>query len=130
MNSCGAGASPCHGTNPAGQGLDFGALVESGTLWQAMAGVPSCQYDAMPLVSPGDPDQSWLMVKLTAPTGPEGRLDFAPALDWEPMPGSCAVAVAGRYDFGTRMPEIGSLSDDEIETIRAWIIAGAAQSDR
>ncbi len=122
--SCGSGAAPCHGPNPTARSLDFERLLESDTLWEAMADVQSCEYDTLPLVAPGEPERSWLMVKLTGQTDPDGRLRFDPDSSWVPAPDSCAVGVRGSYDFGTRMPEVGQLSPREIETFRAWILAG------
>jgi hypothetical protein len=121
---CGSGAAACHGSSPTERPLNFAPLLDSGTLWEAMADVPSCQYDAMPLVAPGDPDRSWLMVKLTAKAGTDGGIVFEPDPAWEPSPESCVVEVNGVYDFGSRMPEIGVLSESDIATIRAWILAG------
>lgn len=129
QRGCGVGAPACHGPNPSERHLDFERILASDTLWEALADVPSCQYDAWPLVAPGDPDRSWLMVKLTHEVDAARRLRFEPDPSWVPSAESCALEVAGTYDFGMRMPEVGSLTDEEIETFRAWIRVGKASGE-
>lgn len=80
----------CHGIG--GQaGLDLGVGVSHGNL----VGVASTQ-SSRPLVAPGQPDQSWLYLKLT-----------------------------GQQDAGTEMPPGGSIGAANLDLVRAWIEEGA-----
>jgi hypothetical protein len=119
----------CHGFMVANAQLD---LMTAAGFRAALVDVPACEYDRMPRVKPGDPEHSWIMIKLA------GRVRFrqyADFVDFEPDPDWRAnnPACAGQFDdgspwFGTRMPPADTTrppSAQEIETIRAWIEAGA-----
>ncbi|HSN16330.1 MAG TPA: hypothetical protein VLT61_16975 [Anaeromyxobacteraceae bacterium] len=88
---CASGS--CHGGNPppAFPQLD----ADAG--WAAMVNVQS-QQDVMMLVAPGDPDQSWLMVRLRG----EGGRPYMPLGD-------------------------AQLSDAELAAVESWIANGAPQ---
>jgi hypothetical protein len=94
--SCVSGA--CHNSaNQAG-----GLVLEDGVSYNNLVGVPPVNAAAKAAgllrVTPTEPDQSFLLVKLTGPTAPEG----------------------------SRMPLGGeSLSTDQIDQVRSWILAGA-----
>jgi hypothetical protein len=67
-----------------------------------IVGVPSSQLPSMNRITAGDPDNSYLWLKLKA--------------------------VGGYLDAGGKgdpMPLIGELTQDQVDTIEAWIIAGA-----
>lgn len=133
--------STCHGGPGRGESrLNFQRLLDEGKpLTEALIGVPSCQYDVMPLVDPGNPDNSWLMIKLDGPHDDAGNLTFTPDPGWvhglEPngageLPRSeCPYTVDGAISFGLLMPrnlvEPLPLEEREVEMIRAWIAAGA-----
>jgi hypothetical protein len=83
-----------------------GSLVlETGASFDELVGVepftPAAQRDGFLRVDPGDPDNSFLVIKLELPAG-------------------------GTVELGSPMPLIGDrLSDVEIQLIRDWITQGA-----
>lgn len=84
----------CHGTTAPSKGLDL--TYERG--YEQMVGIPSLQVSSLSLIEPGDPDASYLIIKLEGGPGMVGRQ----------MP-------RGRP----------ARPQDEIDLIRAWIEAGA-----
>jgi len=92
LPSC--GFSACHGSGAGSAGLKLTA-DES---YQELVDVPSEQVPSVRRVVPGDPDSSYLMMKLL---NSDGIVD-------EGMP-----------------PPAGGLSDKKIRSVRAWIAAGA-----
>jgi len=84
----------CHGVGGSG-GLDLRSGVSHGNL----VGVPSTGKPTLNLVEPGQPDQSWLYLKLT-----------------------------GQQDVGDVMPPGGSLGDAAIDLVHDWIEEGAADN--
>ena len=137
MTSC-AFAS-CHGGAGRGAGnLNFQSAMAAGMpLTTVLNDVTSCQYSAMPLVDPGDPDNSWLWIKLTAMHGAGGRIEFTPDPSWDPgiepdatgrYPSSiCPLTSGGDIVFGVLMPQgtTTGLSPERLAIIRAWIENGA-----
>jgi hypothetical protein len=99
----------------------------------ALIGVPACEYERMARVAPGDPEHSWLMLKLSATVRPVGDpyadyILFQPDADWDPQRRACPDQTDdGTPLFGQRMPLTAPnrLPDDELEVVRAWIAAGA-----
>lgn len=86
--------SGCHLNPGAQQNLDLSA----GMAWSNAVGIPSAEMPALNRVTAGDPDNSYLIMKL------EGN----PSI------------------LGDRMPEGGPfLSQAEINVIRQWILDGA-----
>lgn len=114
------GQTRCHGPLP------YNDLIDLSTarcdVRAALVDVPACEYPLLDRVEPGDPQRSWLMIKLTAPHDARYRLLFEPDAAFEGADDPrCADA-----GFGLRMPPAGfAISDDEIEVIRTWIEAGA-----
>jgi hypothetical protein len=89
--------SGCHGGASPAQGMNLSA----GQAYANTVNVPSNELPGMDRIEPGDPDQSYLVNKIQGTQGDVG--------------GS-----------GQRMPLGGDpLSDTDINTIRAWITAGA-----
>jgi len=107
--------------------------------------IVSCQYDQMPRVDPGHPENSWLMIKIASMHDHAGVLSFTPAMEWDPcrtLPTPCPLADGslpishcplvenGQLSFGTLMPHSpGSatpLSAHHIEMFRQWIAMGAS----
>lgn len=132
----------CHGGTGAGAArLNFERARLAGVAYDTLlVGVPSCMYDAMPLVDPGHPENSWLMIKVAgAHTGT--ALDFTPAADWDPglsprpdgllPPSVCPLTVRGVLSFGTLMPQGSSAGLDaaRADLIRRWILVGAPGRD-
>ena len=118
----------CHGEMVSNAYLDFMA----GDLRDVLVNVPACEYERMPRVSPGDPDHSWIMIKLAGPQRFVQYLDFIdfdPAADWQPARPECSGTLPdGARWFGTRMPPVDTtqpLNVDEVAIIRRWIQAGA-----
>ncbi len=98
--SCALGG--CHLTGPGAGGLVLG---RTSAAWRAaLVNVPSQQNPSMMLVTPGDPDNSWLVRKLLG--------EF------------CEVSCA-RGGCGGAMPPGTPLSEAERATILAWIAEGA-----
>jgi hypothetical protein len=122
-----------------GQGmLNFQASIAAGTLREDLVDQPSCEYSAMPLVDPGDPDNSWLWIKVSAGAHDSaGRLEFTPDPTWDPgivrdgtgrYPLSvCPLTQAGEIRFGTMMSQgaPNGLDPSRAATIRVWIENGA-----
>lgn len=126
-------STSCHGG--AGRGsadLNFATAIESGTVLEVLT-VPSCEYSRMPRVDPGNPDGSWIMVKLEGEHDADGNLTFTPDADWTPDSGGhpetlCPLMMGGEVHFGTIMPATApfdGLPEDEIEMFRQWIEMGA-----
>jgi hypothetical protein len=93
-----------------------------------LVNVPACEYDKMMRVTPGDPANSWMVVKLTAPQDPATHaILFTPEADWVPT-ASCGLDpgdAGGR--FGIRMPETDNyqLDPTSLAQLVDWIEAGA-----
>jgi hypothetical protein len=120
----------CHAGPLVGAGLSF----EPGTdVRAALVGVRACQYDRMARVEPGDPDRSWLMIKLTEPFRPiddpyAHAIYFAPPPGWDPLRRGCRDQTReGVPLFGQRMPATApnSLPPAELDLLRRWIASGA-----
>jgi hypothetical protein len=117
----------CHGFMVANAHMD---LMRDG-FRAALVNVPSCEYDRMLRVRPGDPEHSWVMIKLAGAVRFRQYADFIdyqPDPDWHPSVQECS----GSFDdgspwFGTRMPPANTtmITTDDVEKIRAWIVAGA-----
>jgi hypothetical protein len=125
-----AASSVCHGNGTTDPSVRAHLVFPNDQpLTTVLSGVAACEYDLLPRVDPGDPDGSWLMIKLTADFDADGAIQFTPAPDWTPDPGDdCPRYVKGELSFGSAMP-LGPpsmrLSDDEIDLMRRWILAGA-----
>jgi hypothetical protein len=129
--------SSCHGGTGNGAAQLNLSEPDGIPFTEIMVDVPSCQYDAMPLVTPGDPENSWLWIKLIADHDERGKIVFTPDASWDhgltpdangDLPRSeCPLTVGGMLSFGTRMPMTSrtGLSEDRLATIRAWIENGA-----
>lgn len=135
----------CHGGTGAGAArLNFDTATERGISYdRLMVSVDSCMYDAMPLVDPYHPENSWLMEKIAGPHSTGSALDFRPRPEdgWEhgltprpdgTLPSSvCPLTVRGALSFGTIMPNGSSRGLDaaRVDLIRRWILAGAPGPD-
>jgi hypothetical protein len=117
----------CHDPSlpPGGGGL----LFQSGQdVRIPLVGVPSCEYSAMNRVEPGKPEQSWLMVKLTAPRDSSYLIQFTPTQKYTPNSQCGTNTLAnGTPGFGFGMPATATfqLDDASIDIFRRWIAAGA-----
>jgi hypothetical protein len=100
--SCAVGG--CHASAPGAGGL---VLPQAGAAWvDSVVGVRSQENPSMDLVTPGDPERSWLVHKIA---GDLCRF-------------SCDAAVG----CGGQMPFGDQLAEPERGTIVAWIRAGAS----
>lgn len=98
----------CHGSSGSG-GMRLRDAAESHA---ALVGRPSDQVPSVQLVAPGDPDNSYLVMKVE---GTMRRL----------LPTECMVSP-GRNPCGAQMPQLAApLTQEERTLIRAWIAAGA-----
>jgi mono/diheme cytochrome c family protein len=89
----------CHSNASPGSGLS----LQKGKAHENLVNVPSTELPAMARVTPGDPAQSYLYLKLT----------------------DTHVAAGGT---GVRMPAGGKLKDEEIALVQGWIAeCGAAE---
>lgn len=89
--------SACHsGDPPANAPLS----LDPGAGWAQLVGVPASQLPSMKLVEPGDPERSYLVLKVRG-----------------------AAGVAG--GTGTPMPPDGPLDAAEQAAIEGWISSGA-----
>lgn len=120
----------CHSGALVGAGL---ALPRGGDYHAALVGRTACEYERMALVEPGDPDRSWLMVKLTAPFRDRDDpypfyIEFTPDEDWEEGDRGCPDETEdGVPLFGQRMPLTAPnmLPEEELQVLREWIEGGA-----
>lgn len=126
----GCSFAACHASGGVGDlaaMFPFGEAIAAGDFRTALVNVPSCEYDVMDRVEPGDPDNSWLMVKLTQAYVMDGidagRLIFTPDPTWSEAD-KCNPAIPG---FGKRMPDTSpfTLADGPLNAIRTWIAVGA-----
>lgn len=139
--SCGSSSPSCHGgTGRGGARLNFRTAMEDGLPFtDVLVDVEACQYDLMSRVTPGDPDASWLMIKLAHDFDADGNIAFTPDPAWDPMlatnaDGSlrasiCPLVSMGELTFGAIMPQNISrpapLSEAEVTLFREWILIGA-----
>jgi hypothetical protein len=113
----------CHGSAAEAE-LD---ITKTANLRELFVGVPACEAPGFDLVEPGDPERSWLWIKLTGERedGTTGELKADPS--WgEPNP-DCKDAGG----FGWRMPRVApfELKQSDLDKIRSWIEAGAPGPD-
>lgn len=126
----------CHGGLGRGKArLNFASLLDEGIpITTVLNGEPSCEYNRMPRIDPGHPENSWLMIKIAgAHNG--AALNFTPDADWDPMVASntdgtlrastCPLTVEGRLSFGEIMPMGGQMSPNRLKAFREWIEMGA-----
>jgi hypothetical protein len=123
----------CHG-GPTRGGADLW-YGQTTSVRGPLVNVVACEYSKMMRVAPGDPANSWMMIKLLSPQDPKSHMiSFSPAPDWVPNP-NCVGLVPPDADgggrFGFRMPETGmfQLDSDSIAKLAAWIEAGAPGPD-
>ncbi|MFW6197826.1 MAG: hypothetical protein ACOC5B_03090 [Myxococcota bacterium] len=119
--------SSCHGGASSGQAdLNFDPLLNADEpLTDVLVDVPACQYPLMPRIDPGDPDNSWLWIKMSPDyMAADGTIDFTPDSSFEPTDAPCSD-----QGFGINMPfAMGNpspLKDNELTAIREWIEMGA-----
>lgn len=103
----------CHGRGSDGGGGSGGLFLTDGvTSHRSMVDRPSDQVSSVRLVVPGDPDNSYLVMKV------EGTMRAR-------LPVQCAVSP-GRNPCGAQMPQLAApLTATERALIRNWILAGA-----
>jgi len=138
--SCGASSMSCHGGVRGNANLNLGTAMATGQPYtEILVGVESCEYSLMPLVDPGNPDNSWLMVKIDGAHDENGRLLFEPDPAWDPgieprpdgtyPPSTCPLVEDGELSFGYLMPQnVGApdpLPENELDMIYEWILIGA-----
>ena len=138
--TCGASSSSCHGGVRANAMMNFErALADGVPLTELLVDVPACEYDLLDRVEPGDPERSWLWIKLTHAHAEDGRLLFEPDPAWVPgiepradgtyPPSICPNVEDGELTFGYAMPQnIGRptpLPQNRLDLFREWIEAGA-----
>lgn len=135
-----ATSSACHAGEKGQATLNFGAALEAGTpITELLNGVPACEYDAWPRVDPGNPEGSWIMIKLGGPYSEDGHIQFDPDPGWDPgltpdadgnLPQStCPLTENGELSFGLVMPlnplAPTPLDPKTVDMIREWIELGA-----
>lgn len=120
----------CHSGVPTGGNFDLTPGTEYA---EAMVGVPSCEYPKYLRVAPGDPEHSWVMIKLTSQVRPRDDeladyILFEPEPGWDESKRICRDhAPDGTPLFGQRMPLTAPnmLPEEELEVVRDWIERGA-----
>jgi hypothetical protein len=123
----------CHG-GPVRGGADLW-YGQTTSIRGPLVNVVACEYSKMMRVAPGDPAQSYMMIKLLAPQDPQSHMiSFTPAPDWVPNPDCVGLPppeADGGGRFGFRMPETGmfQLDSDSVAKLAAWIEAGAPGPD-
>ncbi len=112
-------SSACHASRGRA-GLTYEGLMD---FTEPLVGVPSCQYPPMPRVDPGNPDNSWLMIKIDGMYDADGNIEFTPEAGFTPPTGDPDCET-----FGTVMPQNATpipLPMREVTMFRDWIAAGA-----
>lgn len=128
-------ASGCH-SGPGKAGLSFRANVfDDAQVYRALVegtngDVQSCQYHPLRRVEPGDPDKSWLYIKLAAQANAEGVVNVRPADDWDPTMSPCSSPPAAFPFPGSLMPfsegePVIPLEPAELRMVAEWILDGA-----
>ncbi|MEM9069677.1 MAG: hypothetical protein AAGE52_14290 [Myxococcota bacterium] len=140
QRSCGTASDSCHGGDRGNANLNFEDLLNDGEPFtNALVGVESCEYSFLNRIEPGDPERSWLFIKLTAAHGRDGQIEFTPDPAWDPgieprddgtfPPSECPRVTRGELNFGLLMPQNPAnpqmLPSSEIRLFRDWILAGA-----
>jgi hypothetical protein len=108
----------CHSGTKAKAKLDLSSpdAARMGLLGGDNMGAATCENPSMKNVVPGDPANSLLYLKITAP--PQMTPDSA-----------CVDAFMNGQPLFDKMPNDGrSLAQSDIDTIKAWIMAGAPLS--
>lgn len=123
--SCTFGTS-CHGGAGAGRGaLNFQAAED---FREVLVDVPACGNNAMARVAPGQPDESWLVVKIGAHSSIGWDDEGMIALEGTP-PADDRPGCPTPDGFGRLMPEnrggITLLSEERRAAIREWVELGA-----
>jgi hypothetical protein len=124
----------CHSGAIVGAGLNLQRGVNYAN---SLVSVRACEYERMNRVEPFDPDHSWMIVKLTAPfrdaEDPYANyILFDPPSDWDRSLRACRDETEdGTPLFGQRMPLTAPnmLPEEDLATLRAWIVAGAPGRD-
>ena len=103
----------CHGHPDGGGGGAGGLFLTPASIsYSAMVARPSVEVPAFQLVAPGDPDHSYLVLKV------EGTM--------RAVVGAACATSPGQNPCGAQMPQLAApLSADERALIRNWISAGA-----
>ena len=120
----------CHSGVPTGGSLP---LPPGSDIALALVDVPSCEYPPLVRVKPGDPERSWLWIKLTADVRPKtdefyDYILFEPEPGWDETMRGCRDRLPdGTPLFGQRMPLTAPnmLPVEELAVIRDWISEGA-----
>jgi hypothetical protein len=122
IGSC--AASSCHASDGAGKAhLNFKTAKD---LTEVLVNVPACENTKLMRVKPGNPEESWLWIKLTGAIQDktEGKLVYAGT------PSTCSSVATG---FGSRMPyaagSFDKLSAAKLAIIHDWIVGGAPGPD-
>ncbi len=126
--SC-AFSTSCHGGTGRGMAtMNLSAARDpGGDVTPALLGVPSCEYDLMPRVDPGNPDNSWILVKIDGVYDADLNVLFTPDPGWTPV---STRLCPGDGDFGHRMPDTGpALPAREIRHDPRVDRAGSARAD-
>ncbi|WP_242515898.1 hypothetical protein [Sorangium cellulosum] len=104
--------SGCHAETGANARLTLGGRISSKEIVEGLVNVPSIHGGQFKLVVPGDPDKSWLYLKVADKAGAAG---CQPTADAQCIPGVMPPGSSGP-----------TLSAQELEILRQWIADGAA----
>jgi len=128
-------ASGCHsGSGKAG--LTFrGTVFDDAQVYRALVedangAVQSCEYHPLRRVEPGDPDKSWLYIKLAAHANADDQPNVIAADDWDPSLSPCSKPPAAFPFPGSLMPfsegePVTPLEPSELRMVAEWILDGA-----
>lgn len=128
--SCGVSSS-CHGGAGMGQArLNVQPLIDGDATVATTFFRSSCQYDPMPIITPNDPANSWLMIKVDNEADSMRNIQFTPDASWMPdltADPDCPSREGTEINFGQLMPNTigGMLAPDDVESLRQWIQMGA-----
>lgn len=82
--------SACHSGNPP---ANAPLSLDPGAAWSQLVGVPSAELPSMNLVEPGDPDRSYLVLKLRGTAGDAGGTATLMPLGGAPLDAEQEAAV-------------------------------------
>lgn len=130
---CGGTVGGCHGGVNGSAALAFEEVgsnpkVVIQDLTTVLNGVPSCENNVMPRVDPGNPENSWLMVKLGGHSTigiSSGRVDLGGTPPEDDRVACPLPMNSASYPYGEVMPIGVPLSETDVDLVRRWIQQGA-----
>lgn len=127
--------SGCHSGNAGKGGFTFRrspldpnqvyrALVEGPT--NGVTGpIQACEYRPLRRVEPGDPERSWLYIKLAHEADSRNDIKVQAAEDWDPEESPCSDTFPGSLMPYADGEPVVPLEPEELRMVAEWILDGA-----